>query len=251
VTATEASDSGQRSLEHLLAIPVPCTAADTIALRPRFPLQAFLGRCTLESMAPLFARFVANGTWIVPTFTAAMEIAILPARELPGDAAARFLPDTLKRYVAQIFELPRDIPADADVVGRAILAKRLALAGAMHRAGVRILAGTDAPLRNSPPGFGLHEELRLLVQGGLSPLDALRAATIEPERYFEATDSLGSVAAGRVADMVLLDANPLTDIRNTRRVAAVLARGRLIDAAARGAILRALEASARPGRRRQ
>jgi cytosine/adenosine deaminase-related metal-dependent hydrolase len=68
VTAAEASDSGQRSLEHLLAIPIPCTAADTIALRPRFPLQAFLGRCTLESMTPLFARFVANGTWIVPTF---------------------------------------------------------------------------------------------------------------------------------------------------------------------------------------
>jgi imidazolonepropionase-like amidohydrolase len=98
--------------------------------------------------------------------------------------------------------------------------------GALHRAGVRVMAGTDAPLRNSPPGFGLHEELVQLARAGLTPHDALRAATLEPARYLGALDSLGTVEAGKVADLVLLDADPTADVRNTARVAVVVANGR-------------------------
>lgn len=228
VTPAEASDSGQRSLEHLLQIPMPCTEREFTALQPRFPLQGFLGRCSREDPAPLFRRFAANGTWIVPTFVAAYEIAVWPTRDVPGDAAARFLPDTLRRYVAEIFQLPADAPAGADAVGRAIFGKRLALVGAMHRAGVGILAGTDAPLRNSPPGFGLHQELVHLVEAGLTPFDALRAATLEPARYLGMLDSSGTIAAGKLADLVLLEADPLSDIRNLRRIATVVANGRVI-----------------------
>jgi imidazolonepropionase-like amidohydrolase len=99
----------------------------------------------------------------------------------------------------------------------------------MHRAGVRVMAGTDAPLRNSPPGFGLHEELAWLVRAGLSPFDALRAATLEPARFLKLEDSVGTIAPGKLADLVLLDANPLADIGNTRRVSAVVANGRLFE----------------------
>ena len=102
----------------------------------------------------------------------------------------------------------------------------------MHRAGVSILAGTDAPLRNSPPGFGLHEELVMLTRAGLSNIEALRAATSGPARYF-GMDSLGTVEAGKLADLVLLDSNPLEDIRNTRRIVAVMANGRVIEGAER------------------
>jgi imidazolonepropionase-like amidohydrolase len=246
VLAAEASDSGQRSLEHLLQIPAPCTPAESLALQPRFPIQAVLGRCTSEDLAPLFARFVRNGTWIVPTLTAGYEIALWPKRELPGDTLARYIPDTLRRFIAQIFEMPSDVPSDADVVGRVLYEKRLAVVGAMHRAGVGILPGTDAPLRNSPPGFGLHEELTLLVRAGLSPRAALRSATLEPARFFGMLDSLGTIAPGKVADLVLLDANPLVDIRNTRRVVAVVANGRLVDAKARQAILRDMVEMGRP-----
>lgn len=245
VGAADASDSGQRSIEHLLTIPMPCTRAESLALLPKFPMQSALGRCTSEDLAPLFARFVKNGTWMTPTFTAQVELTVWPKREVPGDSFAKYLPDTLRRFVAEIFPMPDSIPGDADVTGRAVFEKRLALVGAMHRAGVRILTGTDAPLRNSPPGFGLHQEFELLVRSGLTPFEVLRAATWEPARYFGMLDSAGSIAPGKLADFVLLDANPLTDIRNTRRVSAVVANGRLLDHTARERVLQGLLDAAR------
>jgi imidazolonepropionase-like amidohydrolase len=99
----------------------------------------------------------------------------------------------------------------------------------MRRAGVRLLTGTDAPLRNSPPGFGLHEEMVLFARGGLSPFEIIRAATFEPAAFFGMLDSAGTIATGKLADLVLLHANPLDDIRNTTRIAVVVANGRLID----------------------
>jgi hypothetical protein len=221
ITAIEASDSGQRSLEHLLQIPSPCTPAESLALAPRFTVQSVLARCSSADLAPLWARLVRNGTWVVPTLVAQYEIAKWPRRELPGDAWARYLPDSLRRYVAEIFPMPDDVPSGADVTGMALFDKRVAVVGMMHRAGVAVMAGTDAPLRNSPPGFGLHMELELFVRGGMSNAAVLRAATLEPARYFGMTDSLGSVNVGKVADLVLLDANPLDDIRNARRVSGV------------------------------
>ena len=240
VGATDASDSGQRSIEHLLTIPVPCTTAESIALRPRFAVQGALGRCTSADLAPLYARFVRNGTWLTPTLTAVYQVAHWPDRALPGDSLSHYLPATLRDFVARIFPMPDGIPAGADLVGRAIFEKRMEQVAAMRRAGVHILAGTDAPLPNSPPGFGLHEELALLVRGGMSPLDAFRAATIEPALYFGMVDSMGTIAAEKVADLVILRGNPLLDIRQTRNILAVMTNGRLIDSVERGRLLRSV-----------
>ena len=228
ISVAEASDAGVGTIEHMLQIPISCTPAESLALVPRFPVQRVVGRCSSQDMAPLFARLVHNGTWVVPTLTASYEVAHWPKSDLPGDAYGKFLPDTLKQYVASIFPQMPDIPPDADVVGMQLFTKRLVLVAALHKAGVGVLPGTDAPLRNSPPGFGLHEELRLMVQGGMSPWDVLRAATLEPARYFGMLDSLGTVVEGKVADLVLLRGNPLQNIENTRRIAAVVANGRLL-----------------------
>jgi imidazolonepropionase-like amidohydrolase len=109
----------------------------------------------------------------------------------------------------------------------------------MHALGVKILAGTDAGSVLVYPGFGLHEELRLLVaDGGLSPQAALASATIAPARFFGLEKTLGTVSAGKIADIVLLDANPLADVRNTRRIFAVVQGGRVFDRAALDALLR-------------
>jgi imidazolonepropionase-like amidohydrolase len=238
VGSAAASDSGQRSIEHLLAIPAPCTAAESIALRPRFTVQSALGRCSSQDFAPLYARFVRNDTWVTPTFVAQFEIASWPQRSVPGDSLAHYLPDLLRSFFVKILPMPDSIPPGADSVGGAMFAKRLAQVATMHRAGVGLLTGTDAPLRNSPPGFGLHEEFVLLARGGLSPFEIIRAATLEPARYLGALDSLGTIEPGKLADLVLLEANPLEDIRNTRRIAAVVANGRLYDANDRERLLR-------------
>ena len=243
VGAAAASDSGQKSIEHLLGIPAECTREDSIALQPRFSVQGAVGRCSSEDLGPLYTKFVRNGTYVTPTFTAQVEVAYWPTRALPGDSLAHYLPKALRDYVAQIFPMPDSIPPNADSVGRAMLEKRLRQVAAMQRAGVHILAGTDAPLRNSPPGFGLHEELTLLTRGGMSPFEALQSATLEPARYFGMLDSLGTIAAGKVADLLLLDANPLQDIRNTRRIAAVVANGRLYAGTKRERLLHIANAS--------
>ena len=248
VGSLAASDSGQRSIEHLLAVPAPCTVAESIALQPRYPVQGALGRCSTQDLAPLYARFVKNQTWVTPTFAAAVEIAGWPGHDVPGDSLAHYLPDTLRKFVAQIFPMPDSIPPGADSVGRAMFAKRLAQVATMYHAGVRVLTGTDAPLRNSPPGFGLHEELMLLVRGGMSPFEVLRAATWEPANYLGALDSLGTIAPGKLADLVLLDANPLSDIRNTRRIAAVVANGRYFGAPDRKRLIEGATAQAQRSR---
>ncbi|MGQ0766179.1 MAG: amidohydrolase family protein [Gemmatimonadota bacterium] len=247
VTAIEASDSGLRSIEHLLQIPSPCTPAESLALLPRFVVQGALNRCSSAPAAPIFERLRRNATWVVPTLVAQYEVAHWPATSVPGDAFSHYLPDTLRRFVASIFPMPADVPPDADIVGRALFAKRMAAVDLLSRAGVGIMTGTDAPLRNSPPGAGLHEEMQLLARSGMSNIDVIRAATIEPARYFSAPDTMGTVAPGMVADLVLLDANPLVDIANVSRISAVIWNGRLISGAERAALLRSMSArGARP-----
>jgi imidazolonepropionase-like amidohydrolase len=116
----------------------------------------------------------------------------------------------------------------------------------MHEAGVGILSGADAwGNEYSVPGFSLHDELEELVSAGLSPLAALQAATLNPAKYFGMTESHGTVELGRLADLVLLDANPLDDIRHTTRIAAVVANGVLFE---RPALQKMLADAERSGR---
>ncbi|MDX2412637.1 MAG: amidohydrolase family protein [Woeseiaceae bacterium] len=113
----------------------------------------------------------------------------------------------------------------------------------MHAAGVPISAGTDTPIFLSVPGFSLHSELEFLVQAGLSPLDALKAATVRPAEYFSLQNKMGTIDVGRVADLVLLDANPLENIANTRSVSAVVTKGRFMTSNDLSALLEATSAT--------
>jgi imidazolonepropionase-like amidohydrolase len=117
--------------------------------------------------------------------------------------------------------------------------------GLLHRQGVEILAGTDVSNPFCAPGFSLHDELVLLVEAGLSPLQALQSATVNPARFFERSADLGTIEKGKIADLILLDANPLVDIRNTRRINAVVVNGRLLDRRTLDEMLRTIEAAAR------
>lgn len=105
------------------------------------------------------------------------------------------------------------------------------MTGRMHERGVPIGAGTDTPILLAVPGYSLHVELEQLVAAGLSPLEALRAATVVPAEFFGIENDIGTIDPGKQADLVLLDADPLSDITNTRRISAVVSKGRLLDPA--------------------
>jgi imidazolonepropionase-like amidohydrolase len=98
----------------------------------------------------------------------------------------------------------------------------------MHQDGVQLLAGTDLGNPFLYAGFSLHDELSLFVQAGLSPLAALQTATINPAKYVGKENEIGTVTQGKLADLVLLDGNPLTDISNTKKINAVVVNGRLL-----------------------
>ena len=108
----------------------------------------------------------------------------------------------------------------------------------MHRAGVPIGAGTDTPIALAVPGYSLHSELEMLVRAGLSPLEALRSATVRPAEFFGLTGEMGTVEDGRLADLVLLSQNPLDDIANTRTIEAVVSKGVFLSRDALDALVR-------------
>jgi imidazolonepropionase-like amidohydrolase len=235
VGAAAAAEAGQRTIEHLVNVPFACTDAERSELRPTNGLEALLGGCATDDPVALMRVFVDRGTWHVPTLVVQQRVALGPGVSR-GDPGLRHVPMSVRELLRSVG--PLDLPAPR---GRArerftrFFEKRVSQVGQMHAAGVRLLVGSDAP--GVAPGWSVHEEMRLFVRAGIPPIDALRAATINPARMLAATDSLGSVAEGKLADLVLLDADPLEDIRNTLRVRAVLAGGRFYDRAALDAIL--------------
>jgi imidazolonepropionase-like amidohydrolase len=114
----------------------------------------------------------------------------------------------------------------------------LFLVGLMHEAGVPIGAGTDTPIGFAAPGYSLHSELEMLVRAGLSPMEALRAATLRPAEFFGLESEMGTIEPGRLADLVLLQGNPLDDITHTRSVQAVVTKGQFLNRSALDALVR-------------
>jgi hypothetical protein len=174
-----------------------------------------------EQQAALFAAFKKNRTWQVPTLVA--------QRPLPGPKAPRDPRLKCTHWALVQFWEPVRAGDKHGKVRQSTGAYARATVRAMHRAGVRLLAGTDAGGPNKVhvfPGFSLADELELLVGCGLTPADALRTATLNPALSFGEEAAAGTVAEGKRADLVLLDADPLAAIGNERRIAGVMAQGR-------------------------
>ncbi|HEX2211344.1 MAG TPA: amidohydrolase family protein [Longimicrobium sp.] len=238
-----ASGAGQRGIEHLYDVLV-ATSTDEDAARAEIAAALASGespgaaaqlaeiRLTDRLIAThdarkedaLYRLLRRNGTWITPTLTTQADPRCpgspLP---LPDSASLAGVPRMLHAMVA----LPA---APADEVARKCrrFDALVRVAGRMHRAGIPLLAGSDAPNPGVVPGVGLHQELELLVRAGLTPMEVLQAATRDPARFLGMEDSLGTVEQGKLADLVILDADPLADIRNTRRIHAVIANGRVV-----------------------
>jgi predicted amidohydrolase YtcJ len=139
-------------------------------------------------------------------------------------------------YVVQDFYLKDRKPED-DAQWAAMFEHRLATVGEMSRAGVPIMTGTDTGTPEVFPGFAVHDELQLLVQAGLTPMQALQASTLEPAKFLGLEAIAGTIERGKRADLVVLDADPLADITNTQRIHSIVARGRYLDPATRQKML--------------
>ena len=149
------------------------------------------------------------------------------------DPRIQYVPRSMREALRKRMRISAaDLPAQNRVV-----ADYGNLVARLNRAGVTLLAGTDIP-GGLFPGFSLHDELAALVEAGLAPIEALRTATSNPARVLGKEADVGTIAQGKSADLVLLDANPLDDVRNTRRIAAVIFGGKLYRRADLDSLLR-------------
>jgi hypothetical protein len=242
VSVGEASDVGAKSVEHLTGIVLACSSEEE-AIRAdliRAGRQAgsnqltketarLLATFSQEKMDKLLVRFRQNGTWQCPTLSWFRQgVAFNDKTAFSPQTLGPISPQVRAQWDTRLPNWTQYFGTDTAAIQRNV-SKSLELVGAMNRAGVLLLAGTDSMKPFFPSGYTLHEELRLMVEAGLSPKEALATATLNPARYFGWETTMGTVETGKLADLVLLNANPLDDIRNTRKIEAVVINGRLLS----------------------
>ena len=248
VSAIEAA-SHQKSIEHarfLLHESFPGSAA--LRASAGTPAWHEDRRQMLDGHDPamaaaIFAAMRDAGTWYVPTHLTRLADAYAEDPAIREDPLLRYLHPLMRwQWLEDIDATVAEDPSPAArATHREFHRKGLELTGAAHRAGVKLLVGTDYIFA----GADVHRELEQFVQAGLAPADALRAATTGPAEYFGLQQTHAAVKAGYVADLLLLDADPLADIRNTRRIAAVVFNGNLYDRAALDGLQAHVERQAR------
>ncbi|HLJ75658.1 MAG TPA: amidohydrolase family protein, partial [Thermoanaerobaculia bacterium] len=227
VTPEEASNAGMSTIEHAETLfegtfSTAHKNEDLVAAIRHFREDG--------EAAHLFSVFAKNHTVFDPTLAA----------WLP-ETTDRLSADPNMKYVAASNRKLRQAPpAATQQKNRALVAEFVKVVGIAHERGVVLVTGTDSAAWRIP-GFSLHDELGLLVKSGLTPLEALRAASIAPATVVGHAKDLGSIDSGRIADLILLDANPLDDIRNTRKIDAVIVNGRVFRRDDLDALLREAE----------
>jgi Amidohydrolase family len=233
VSVWEATDAGQQTIEHLDGIPGACSSQEAEWLKrgTRPPRAVIIATYDSKRCEELAERLARNGTWVVPTDLGAPGVYASEGGSL-NDPRLKYVP----RWMLEHWKMTADwrmltgqVRRDDEDDARRI---RAATVAAMRAAHVHLLTGTDtSPSRISFPGFSLHDELNLRVRQGLSTEEALETVTRNPAVFFGSLNDSGTVERGKLADLVLLDANPLTDIRNVSKIHAVVLNGTLLDRA--------------------
>jgi imidazolonepropionase-like amidohydrolase len=249
VTAAEASDAGQKSIEHLTGVLRACSSDEPSLIQKQFSAGPKKGtkvqsrdrelswqRQLLESYsdqqaAALIAKFIRNQTWQVPTLILLRNDAFpTPQTDPSRDPRRKYIPlQVLANWQKGAKDRDKGATPLEFSLRSSFMEASLRIVGKMKAAGVPIMAGTDTTAPFVFPGSSLHEELALLVQAGLTPMQALQAATNLPAEFLGKLQTQGTIEQGKIADLVLLDSNPLDDIHNTRRIRAVILRGKLLD----------------------
>jgi imidazolonepropionase-like amidohydrolase len=263
VSVEEASAAGQKSIEHLTGVLPACstnaaellkTAQESLAARLNTNdtgnlaarvAQMREGALALDTYSPekaeaVFAQFKKNHTFQCPTLTVLHLSAADPS--IVTDARIKYMPWEIRSYWSTSDSRFTNRSPETTAFGKKTFQKDLEMVGAMQRAGVDILAGTDTGNPYCFPGFSLHDELGWLVDAGLTPMQALQAATRNAARFMGRENELGTIQQGKLADLILLDANPLDNIANTRKIAAVVYGGRFFPKSSLDEMLAKVEA---------
>jgi imidazolonepropionase-like amidohydrolase len=252
VRIAEAVGAGQKSIEHLMGIFEGCSTEEDKFINGQGNLKLLLTtqdpqRC--ELLAKLLAQ---NQTWQVPTLAWQRGGTFLDQLDLKHQPLDKYVPAYWRDVTWRRFadEMMPDLLRDPLALRQEYFTRNLQMVGALHRAGVPFLAGTDAaPGIYIMPGFSLHDELANFVEAGFTPMESLQTATSNPAKFLGMEDSMGSIDPGKSADLVLLSANPLQEIRNSKQIASVIAHGRLFDRAALDRILIIVEAAAKSSKK--
>jgi imidazolonepropionase-like amidohydrolase len=249
VTAAEASDAGQKSIEHLTGVLRACSSDEPSLIRKQFAAGPKKGtkaqsrdrelswqRQLLESYsdqqaAALIAEFIRNQTWQVPTLILLRNDAYpTPETDPSRDPRRKYIPlQVLTNWQKGAKDRDKGATPLEFSLRSSFMQASLRIVGKMKSAGVPIMAGTDTTAPFVFPGSSLHEELALLVQAGLTPMQALQASTKLPAEFLGKLQTQGTIEQGKFADLLLLDSNPLEDIHNTLKIRAVILRGKLLD----------------------
>jgi Amidohydrolase family len=231
VTLQEAATAGQKSNEHMMGWLAACSSgAIDPSLSARERTERFIATFDSRRANQVIRQTWQAGMWQCPTLSVLHNIAYLDDPKLSEDPRLKYVP----AYITQGWDPKADFRFKARTADDWRVAKlsydlNRRIVRMIANAGVPLLAGTDTMNPYVFPGFSLHDELRLLVEAGVSPADALRAATLNPARYFGRESEIGQVKQGFVANLVLLNDNPLKDIRNTTKIESVIQRGRLFN----------------------
>jgi hypothetical protein len=248
VRPAEACDAGQKSWEHLIGVFEGSSTAELQFLTEKKSPARFLETFDPSKEAALFRRLAAAPTWQCPTLYWERGQWLVDVIDVTKDPNLRYAPASWKQKTWPEFKkgILRDLATDPLPIRERFVRHELEIVDRMRLARVPFLAGTDTPAGVGVlPGVSLHQELERFVDAGFTPLQALQTATLNPAIYLGRRDDFGAVEAGRLADLVLLDADPVSDIRHTRRIAAVIQGGRLLTRSDLDRMLAQVEAYAR------
>jgi len=247
VRATEAADAGQKSIEHFTGVFEGCSPIeDELMKGPKGPGK-FVATFDEARATALIAKFAKNQTWQVPTLVWEHGQWLIDETDFSHDPLAKYAPPAWKDRTWPMFtkDILNDMDTDPAPVRERFTQMELEMTRKMHKAGIPFLAGTDTAAGvHVFPGFSLHEELVFFVKAGFTPLEALQTATLNPAKFFGRQSDFGAIEKGKIADLVLLDANPLDDIHNTQKINAVVLAGRYLSRSDLDEMLRAVERAA-------
>jgi imidazolonepropionase-like amidohydrolase len=248
VRASEMSEAGMKSFEHLIGIFEGSSLLEDEFLKGNKTESRFLASYDSARAAALGKLLAKNGTWQCPTLVWERGGNMIDVTDFSKDARAKYVPAAWKEKTWKRFaeELRQGYGGDDLAVRKKFVSKELEVIHLLHENGVEFLAGTDTPAGVYVfPGFSLHQELQRLVAAGFSPLEALRTSTLNPARFFGMEDRLGTIEPGKLADLVLLSANPLENIANTQKISAVVMKGRYLSRKELDEMLERVELDAR------